>query len=84
MLSAESKEFSTSSRIVVYRHFPGYTINKTIESVPYATGKKRSKSTHIIKPSNILVIGEKLCWTLLLQRFFLITSTLLRYHPFSV
>lgn len=101
MASAASSPFSTSSRMVVYRHLPacgvqgmwqqgreggsvgaaaeqrrmvacassgGTAARSKLAALHPASSRQPAHHTHIVKPRNRAVVGEKLCGTLLLQR----------------
>lgn len=93
MLSAASNPFSTSSRMVVYRHLPGCRRNRAVQrqqawmegrrhghsALPHASGSPKL-AAHIVESRDGAVVGEELGRTLLLQH----VGLALAHHPASL
>ena len=66
MLSAASREFSTSSRTVVYKHLPGCK-HPAVEFSSLRLLHAAGNRAHVIKARYIPMLCKELCWALLLQ-----------------
>jgi hypothetical protein len=65
ILSAESREFSTSSRMDVYKHFPAYSTRQVCRSGEVLGGKLGR--LYIVKACDVLVLCKEFSWALLLE-----------------
>ena len=75
MLSAASKEFSTSSLIVVYRHLPGCVLHnascyKSLLRLRRGTQDTSCVTSHVVEAGDVLVFGKEFCRALVLEGVF--------------
>ena len=79
--SAASSEFSTSSRTVVYRHFPGCAQAEhawvlPLENRPTLTDEQ---SAHVVKASDVAIVCKELGRALLLKSICLLPHAALTF-----
>lgn len=71
MLSAASKEFSTSSLTLVYKHLPGCSKKDGLQSLSFCqlapSTPGNAPNFHVVKPGYVLVFRKELSRAFLLQ-----------------